>query len=139
MMLSCRLACRNLTQFCPWQQHPLGPLPQTPCQHPKVECATSIKQANLPAMKSKRHGWPTPTALRQLSPLSGMEAHPLEASPQLPSKCPNSPPCPGRQRLRLGSIPSPGIAICWLAPMIRQSLGGHFLPLCLFPVSQGPN
>ena len=95
-------------------------------------------------VKSKRHGWTTPTALGQLSPLSGMEAHHSEASPQLPSTCPNSPPHLGRQRLRLGHVPSPGIAICWLAPMIRwkssqQTLGGHFLPLRPFPASQGPN
>ena len=73
-----------------------------------------------PSLKPKRHGWMTPTAPGQLSPLSGMEACLSEASPQSPSTCPNSPPCPGRQRRRLGCIPSLGIAICWLAPMIRQ-------------------
>ena len=128
----------------PQQQQPLGPLPRTSCQHPKVECTTSVKRANLPAVKSKRRGWMTPTAPGQLSPLLGMEAHPSEASSQLPSMCPNSPPCPGRQRPRLGHIPSPGIAIYWLAPMIRrkssqQTSGGHFIPLCPFPASQGPN
>ena len=110
---------------------------------PKVECTTSIKRANLPATKSKRHSWMTPTAPGQLSPSLGTEARHSEASPQLLSMCPNSPPRLGRQQPRLGCIPSPGIAICWLAPMIRwkssrRTSGSHFLPLHPFPASQGP-
>ena len=50
-----------------------------------------------PAVKSKRHGWTTPTAPGQLSPLSGMEVRLSEASFQTPSTHPNSPPHPGRQ------------------------------------------
>ena len=64
-------------------------------------------------------GWMTPTAPGQLSPLLGMAVHHSEASPQLPSTCPNSTPCLGRQRWKLGCIPSLGIAIRWLALMIR--------------------
>ena len=61
-----------------------------------------------------------------------------------PNPLPRAPPCLGRQQRRLGCVCSLGIAIRWLAPMIRQkssrrTLGGHFLPLHPFPASQGPN
>ena len=62
MTPSCRVAHQNPTPLCPQQQQPLGPSPWTSCQYPKVECASSVKQANLPAMKSKRHGWTTPNS-----------------------------------------------------------------------------
>ena len=139
-----RVAHLNQIPLCPQQQQPKGPLPQTSCQHPNVECTASVKQANLPATKSKMCGWMTPTAPGQLSPLSGMAVCHSEASPQPPSMHPNSPPHLGRQRWRLGCIPSLGIAIRWLTPMIRWkssrwTSGGHFLPLHPFPASQSPN
>ena len=133
-MPSCRVAHQNLTPPCPQQQQTMGPSPQTSCWQPKAECTAKIKRADLPATKPKRQG----------IPLSGMKVHHLEASHQLPSAHSNSLPCQGRKRLRLGCVPSPGTAIHWPAPMIRQkssqwTLGGHFLPLHPFPASHGSN
>ena len=69
--------------------------------YPLVEVGSFMMQDPLfpgtAGSKSKRCSWTTPTALGQLPPLSGTEAHLSEALLQPPSMHPNSPPHPGRQ------------------------------------------
>ena len=91
----------------------LMPAPQGGVRH---QCQAS----KSPSHEIKKAWLDDSNSSGQLSPLLGTEAHSSEALPQLHSACPNSPPCLGRQRPRLGHIPSPGIAIHWLVPMIRR-------------------
>ena len=48
--------------------------------------------------------------------LIGDSSASLRSPTQLPSTRPNSPPCLGRQQLRLGHVHSPGTPIRWPAP-----------------------
>ena len=142
-MPSCRVAHWNTTPPCPRQQPPMGPLPRTSCQHPKVECTASVKRANLPAAKSKRHGWMTPTAQGQLSPIRDGSTLFRSLTPT-PIRVPQFTSTSGKAKTkaRVHSLSRDSDSLA--GPMIRwksshRTLGGHFLPLHPFPASQGPN
>ena len=73
---------QRLYPLCPWQQQPLGPLPRTSCQHPKVECATSIKRANLPAATSSANDAVMQGGMLELDSTLSWQQQPLGPLPR---------------------------------------------------------